>query len=225
VQGLTLPPPGGAGSVRLSGPTPDSRVARSPSFQCATTRVVASSWVSAARNPTRSASSRVGTSSPVASATARKAVQVAVAVSAATRHPRPWCRTPAAVAACVRILAPGADTPRRPENHPSSAQRGSVNKCISIGLPSPIATKRCISSRRAPPRMGIRTPADTLQPPACGDAIAPGGLTRTAQDVSRGTVSGGRSRRAGPGRAGSSRRAARCSRRSARAGRGGRRTA
>jgi hypothetical protein len=134
------------GSARPSRPMPDSSVARSPSFQRATTTVVASFWVSAGRNPTRSASSRAGTSSP-------------------PPPPGRRCRSPWRSAQPPDIPSLAWDTrggcrvrpdsrtwgrqPRRPENHspPSSAQRCNVNRCIPIGLPSPIATTRCISPR------------------------------------------------------------------------------
>ncbi len=98
-----------AGSARPSGPTPNSKVARAGSVQrVATTRVLIA-WMSAARKPTRSASSRAGASSPVVSSTARRAVQVAVAVSATTEYLRNKHRPHATVATRVRILAPGTD--------------------------------------------------------------------------------------------------------------------
>jgi len=66
-------------------------------------------WASAARNPTRSTSTRVGPTSPVVSSTARNAVHVAVEVTTATMH-LPFLATTAAVAACVRILPPDTDS-------------------------------------------------------------------------------------------------------------------
>jgi hypothetical protein len=69
------------GNARPSGPTPEPILARSPSFQWVATTAAAICRESAASHPTRSTSSREGTDSPVISSTARKAVQVAVAVN------------------------------------------------------------------------------------------------------------------------------------------------
>ena len=68
------------GKTRPSGPTPEPILARSSSFQWVATTAAAICRESAASHPTRSTSSREGTDAPVISSTARKAVQVAVAV-------------------------------------------------------------------------------------------------------------------------------------------------